>query len=60
MEKTVYLQRRQNDLNQEHSVQYAYLLYVPVSYAKEHEFEIGADPKGLSLGWWGPEEETPF
>ncbi|RVW41547.1 hypothetical protein CK203_068199 [Vitis vinifera] len=28
---------------------YAYLLYVPILYAKEYEFEIGADPKGFSL-----------
>ena len=60
MEKAVYLQRGQNDLDPEHSVQHAYLLYVPVSDAKEHEFEIGADPKGLSLGWWGPGKEAPF
>ena len=33
---------------------------VPVSYAKEREFEIGSDLKGLSLGWWDPGEEAPF
>ncbi|KAL6327757.1 hypothetical protein AAG906_024727 [Vitis piasezkii] len=48
------------DFDPEHSVQYAYLLYVPVLYAKECEFEIGADPKGLSLGWWGLRAEAPF
>ncbi|RVW34516.1 hypothetical protein CK203_115335 [Vitis vinifera] len=58
--KVVYLQRGQTDFDSEHSVQYAYLLYVPVLYAKECEFEIGADQKGLSLGWWGLREEAPF
>ena len=60
MEKTVYLQRGQTDFDPEHSAHYAYLLYVPISYAKECEFEIGVDPKGFSLGWWGPGEEAPF
>ena len=49
MEKVVYLQGGQNDLDPEHSVQHAYLLYVPVSYAKEREFEIGAERDFL----WG-------
>ena len=60
MEKAVYLQRGQNDLDPEHSVQHAYLLYVPVSDAKEREFEIVADPKGLYLGWWGLGKEASF
>ena len=60
MEKAIYLQGGQNDLDPENSIQYVYLLYVPVSYAKKCEFEIGADPKGLSLRWWGLGEEAPF
>ena len=60
MEKAVYLQGGQNDLDIEHSVQHAYLLYVPISDAKKREFEIGADPKGFFLGWWGPGKEASF
>ena len=60
MEKAVYLQGGQNDLDPEHFVQHAYLLYVPISYAEKRELEIGADPKGLSLGWWGPGKDAPF
>ncbi|RVX10355.1 Protein trichome birefringence-like 12 [Vitis vinifera] len=41
------------DLDLEHSIQYAYLLYVPVLYAKECEFAFGADLKGFPLRWWG-------
>ena len=60
MENAVYLQGGQNDLDPEHSVQHAYLLYLPVSDAKKREFEIGANPKGFSLGWWGLGKETSF
>ena len=60
MENAVYLQMRQTDFDLEHSIQYAYLLYVPILYAKEYECEIGADPKGFSLGWWGLGNEVPF
>ena len=60
MEKTVYLQRGQVDFDSKHSVQYVYLLHVPVLYAKECESEIGANQKGFFLGWWGPGEEAPF
>ena len=60
MEKAIYLQGGQNDLDPEHSIQHAYLLYVLVLDAKECEFEIGANPKGLFLGWWGPGKEAPF
>ena len=60
MEKVVYLLGRQNDLDPEHSVQHAYLLYVPVTDAKKREIEIGVNPKGFSLGWWGPGKEASF
>ena len=53
LEKAIYFQRGQVDLDLEHSIQYAYLLYVPVLYAKECEFAFGADLKGFPLRWWG-------
>ena len=60
LKKTIYFQRGQVDLDPEHSVQYAYLRYVPILYAKECEIKVGEDPKGFSLGWWGPRKEAPL
>ncbi|RVW89086.1 hypothetical protein CK203_040252 [Vitis vinifera] len=47
--KVVYLQRGQTDFDLEHFVQYAYLLYVPVLYAKEYKRKGGLGVRNLAL-----------